>query len=85
MAKKRRTRPGKAKPEERPGWGFVLGGTGIGLAFAAAGFVVLRFGGESSGAAGQVTAKSVSSVGYWMIALGVAAMALTLAIRRWGR
>ena len=77
--KKRKKRPQPPAPGR--GRGFEPGAVGFGLLGIAAGvlIVVLRVAYSRDGA--EMTTKETGTIGYWLIALGVVAIGLTLFIR----
>lgn len=86
MSRKRKKRKKRPQPPPKPadeggGLGFVLGAVGFGLLCIAAGvlIVVLRVAYSRDGA--EMTTKETGTIGYWLIALGVVAIGLTLVIR----
>ncbi len=81
MAKRSR----KPKKEARPGgWAFVLVAFGFGLLCIVVGAVVLLMGSGAEVGETAILPQDVSTIGYWMIGMGVAALALTVFIWRWG-
>lgn len=84
---KKRTKqrpPTKTSGGDGGGLGFLLGALGFGVLCIAAGvlIVVLGVGGSGDGAA--TTASETPMVGYWLIALGVVAVGLSIFIYRQG-
>ena len=82
--KKRQTTASKAPPKSA-GLGFLLGALGVGVLCIVVGIVVLVLGVSYTRGGTEVTAKEASKLAYWLIALGVAAIGLTILIYRMGK
>ena len=80
--KKKRRQPPSKPAEEGGGIGFLLGALGFGLLCIAAGvlMIVLHLAYSRDGA--ELTSKETGTAGYWLIALGVVAIGLSLFIYR---
>ena len=90
MSKKRKKRKKRRQPPSKPaqeggGIGFLLGALGFGLLCIAAGvlIIVLHLAYTRDGT--ELTTKETGTAGYWLIALGVVAMGLSIFIYRTGK
>jgi len=90
VSKQRKKRKKQRPPPSRPvgsggGIGFLLGAIGFGVACIAAGVlvIVLRISYTREGT--EMSLAQTSTIGYWLIALGVVAAILSIVIYRTGK
>ena len=87
MARKRRKkqRPPSAKgAPKRASIGFLLGAIGIGVLFIIGGVAMAVLGRAGAEASAGAATPQMAKTGYWLIAMGVAAIVLSVVIYRTG-
>ena len=82
--KKKRRQPSAKDPPKRSSMGFLLGAIGIGLLFILGGVLLVLLGMRWSASADDASRSKATTTGFWLIAMGVAAIVLSLVIYRTG-